>query len=84
VLAGLFDRRGGGLVVADVVEGVEDAEDVHAVLRRLVHEAAHDVVAVVPVADDVLAAQQHLQRGAHDVLLDEPQTLPGILVEKPQ
>ena len=84
VLAGLLDRRGGGLVVADVVEGVEDAEDVHAVLRRLVDEPAHDVVAVVTVADEVLAAQQHLQRRAHDVLLDEAQALPRVLVQEAQ
>src|SRR5450830_1736213 len=84
VLAGLLDRRGGGLEVADVVERVEDAKDVHAVLGRLVDEAAHDVVTVVAVADDVLAAQEHLQRRAHDVLLDEPQALPRVFVEKAQ
>ena len=84
VLAGLLDGRSGRLEVADVVEGVEHPEDVHAVLRRLVDEPAHDVVAVVAVAHDVLAAQQHLQRSARHVLLDESQTLPRVFVEKPQ
>ena len=84
MLAGLLDRRGRGLEVADVVERVEDAEDVDAVLGRLVDEAAHDIVAVVTVADDVLAAQEHLQRSAHHVLLDQPQALPRVLVEKAQ
>jgi len=82
VLARLFDGRGGGLEVAHVVEGVEDAEDVDAVLRRLVDEAAHDVVAVVAVTDEVLAAQQHLQRCVRDVLLDDAQSFPRVLVEK--
>ena len=84
MLPGLLDRRGGRLEVADVVERVEHSEDVHPVLGRLVHEAADDIVAVVTVADDVLAAQQHLQGRAHDMLLDQAQTLPRVLVEEAQ
>jgi hypothetical protein len=44
-----------------VVQGVEDAEHVHAVLGGLVDEAVDDAVFVVAVAEQVLAAQQHLQ-----------------------
>ena len=51
-----------GLRVPQVVEGVEDAEDVHAVLDGKLAEPLDDVVGVVPVADDVLAAEKHLER----------------------
>jgi hypothetical protein len=55
-------RLQGGLHVARVVHGVEDAEDVHAVFDGALHEALHHVIGVVAVAEQVLAAEQHLQR----------------------
>ena len=36
------------------------------------------------VADDVLAAQQHLQGRALDMVLDDAQALPGVFVEEAQ
>ena len=80
VLACLLDRRRRGLEVARVVQGIEDAEDVDAVLGRLGHEAPHDVVAVVPVADQVLTAQQHLERRAVHVVAYDAQAFPGVFV----
>ena len=61
VAAGLLHGLDRGLEVPQVVEGVEDAEDVHAVLDGELAELLDDVVRVVAVADDVLPAQQHLQ-----------------------
>ncbi|GAR04128.1 hypothetical protein NGUA02_03828 [Salmonella enterica] len=52
-----------GFHIARVVHGVEDAEHVHTVFHRAFDEALHHVVGVVAVAEQGLAAQQHLQRG---------------------
>ncbi|VGP39343.1 hypothetical protein SB00094_01725 [Klebsiella variicola subsp. tropica] len=57
------DSLQGGLHVARVVHGIEDAEDVHAVFDGALDEALHHVIGVVAVAEQVLAAEQHLQRG---------------------
>ena len=82
VLAGAVHGRDTGAQIADVVERVEDAEDVHAVLGGLVHEALHHAVFVVPVAQQVLPAQQHLQARVRHQLAEGAQTLPGIFVEE--
>ena len=42
------------------------------------------VVGIVIVAKHVLAAQQHLQRSLFDVLLENAQALPRVLVEEAQ
>ena len=68
--------------VPDVVERVEDAEDVHAVLGRLVHEAIDDRILVVAVAQQVLAPQQHLQAGIGHQLAKRAQPLPRVLIEE--
>ncbi len=83
VLAGLLDGLHRVRHVARVVQCVEDAEDVHAVLRRLVDETLHHFILVVAVAQQVLAPQQHLQPGVGHQLAERPQTLPGVLVEEP-
>ena len=36
------------------------------------------------IADEVLSAREHLQRRVGTVLLDDAQTIPGILVEEAQ
>ena len=83
-LAGALDRVHGGFHVADVVHGVEYAEDVDAVLCGLLHEGLDGVVGVVAVADDVLAAQQHLQSGIGHGRADQSQALPGTFVKVTQ
>ncbi len=74
----------GGFDVAEVVERVEDADDVDAVLDGQLYELLHHVVVIVLVAQQVLAAQQHLQLGVGHVLADVAQTLPGILAQVAQ
>ncbi|VAT77699.1 Uncharacterised protein [Klebsiella pneumoniae] len=76
------DRLQGGLHVARVVHGIEDAEDVHAVFDGALHEALHHVVGVVAVAEQVLAAEQHLQRGLRHRLFQLAQADPRVLAEK--
>ena len=82
VLAGAADGLEGTAEVADVVQRVEDAEDVHAVLGRLVDEPIDDAVLVVAVAEQVLPAQEHLQAGVGHQLAEGAQPLPGVFVEE--
>ena len=74
----------GDLQVAHIVQGVENTDDVNAVLDGVLHELAHHVVGVVLIAQDVLAAQQHLQLGVGHLLANLPQPLPGVLLQVAQ
>ncbi len=58
VVAGGFH---GDLHVGKVVEGVEDAEDVHAGIGGVFDESGDDIVGVVRVADGIGAAEEHLE-----------------------
>ena len=49
--------------VADIVQGVEDAEDVDAVGGRPFDESFQHIIGIVPIADQVLPAEQHLKFG---------------------
>ena len=80
----LVEGLGGVEHVADVVQGVEDAEDVHAVAVRRLDEAVDDVFGVVVVAHEVLAAGEHGERRVGAMLLDDAQALPGVFVEEAQ
>ena len=73
-----------GFHVAGVVERVEDADDIDAVADRALDELFHHVVRIVLVAQDVLAAQQHLQLGVGQGLAQLAQALPRILVQEAQ
>ena len=46
--------------VFDPIQAIEDAEDVHAGFRRLLHKMPHHVVGIIGVPHSVCAAQQHL------------------------
>ncbi len=80
----LLDGLGVVHHVADVVQRVEHAENLDAVAMRRADEAVHDLARVMLVADQVLAARQHGERGVGRVGLDGAQALPGILVQKAQ
>ena len=92
---GIGDRAGGHgaavhgflnghLQVVDVVQGVKNADDVDAVADRGAHKATDDVVTVVLVAQDVLAAQQHLQLGVGHLGADLSEPLPGVFIQETQ
>ena len=70
--------------VADVVERVEHAKHLDAVLLRAGDEAVHDVFRVMLVAHQVLAAREHGQVGVGHVGLDRTQALPRVFVQEPQ
>ena len=72
----------GLLQIAHVVQRVEDADDVNAVFNALGAEGIHHVVGIVLVAQNVLAAEQHLQLGVLHMLADGAQALPRILVQE--
>ena len=63
MLAGFEHRLDRYLKVAQVVHGVEDTEHVHAVVRRFLYKRLDHVIRIVAVAEQVLAAQQHLDGG---------------------
>ena len=74
----------GGTQIAEVVQRVEDADHIDAVLDAQLDELLDHVVMIVLVTQQVLAAQQHLQAGIGHVLADVPQPLERILVQVPQ
>ncbi len=70
--------------VADVVQGVEHAEHLDAVAVRRSDEVIDDVLGVVLVPHQVLAAREHRQRRVGGVRLDGAQAFPGVLVQEAQ
>jgi hypothetical protein len=82
VLAGGFHRFDGHAQVTHVVHGVEDAEHVDAVDRGLGDEGFDHVVAVVAVAQQVLAAQEHLQAGVGQRGAQLAQALPRVFFQE--
>ncbi|MCY1180164.1 hypothetical protein D9M73_205940 [compost metagenome] len=82
VLTGGLDRFDGHAQVTHVVHGVENAEHIDAVDRRLGDEGLDHVVAVVAVAQQVLAAQQHLQAGVWQRCAQLAQALPRVFLEE--
>ena len=63
MLAGFFHRFHGGFQVAQIVQGVEHPEHINTVVGGFLHKGFHHVIGVMPVTQQVLAPQQHLQAG---------------------
>ena len=64
------------------VQGVEHAEHVDAPLGGLLHEGADKVIGIVGVAHQIGAPQQHLEGNVGDLFPQQPQTLPGGLMQE--
>ena len=79
LLVGCLD---GSLQVAGVVQRVKDTDDVDAVGNGLLDEVLDGVISVGTVAQHVLAAEQHLQLLVGQLLAQDAQTLPGVLVQE--
>ena len=79
VLLGGLD---GLLQIAHIVERVENADDIDTVFDGLTAEGVHHIVGVVLVAQDILAAEEHLQLGLGQTCLQLAQALPGIFIEE--
>ena len=84
VRTGFFCRFHGAFQVTNIIECVKYADDANAVVYRAMHKFAHHVVSVVVIAENVLSAQEHLDRSLGQVFAKGTQSLPGILVQKPQ
>ena len=82
VLASLLDGLQRHHEVARVIQRIEDAEDVDAIDGHALDTLLDDVVGVVAIAEDGLAAQQHLVRGVGHCLLELAHALPRIFVEE--
>jgi hypothetical protein len=81
VLAQGHGRLDRDLQVARVVERIEDPEHVDAVLRGTLDELLDQVVGVMPVAENVLPAEQHLLRRIRHRRLQLADALPRIFAE---
>ena len=71
-----------GLHIAQIVQAVENTDSVNAVLDGLLYEAVDDIICVMRIAENVLAAEKHLGRGLLEVRLQCSQSLPRILVKE--
>ena len=78
MLADLPHRLECGLQVAGVIHRVEDAEHIHPVGRRALDELLHHVISIVPIAQQILTAQQHLLAGIGHGFFQLTDTLPRI------
>ena len=81
-LAGLEHGLHGRLHARYPVERVKDAEDVDARLGALLDEGVHEVIRIARIADEVRAAQEHLEGDVRYLLAQHDEALPGGLVEE--
>ena len=70
------------LDIARIVQRVEHAENIHTVFAGQRDKTLHDIIGIVLVAEQILAAKQHLERSLLADLLDLAQTLPRILAKE--
>ena len=84
VAAAFLDGLGVVDDVADIVEGVEHPENVHAVALGRLDETVADLARIVFVPYQVLPAGQHGERRVRRLCFDGAQALPRVLVEKAQ
>ena len=69
--------------IANVVKGVEDTEDANAVCRGVLNEFFYHVVGIVIIAEQVLSAQEHLNRRVLEVGFKIVEAFPRVFVQKP-
>ena len=70
--------------VSRIVQRVKNTDDVNAVFNGLAAELLHHIVRIVLVAQNVLAAEEHLQFRIGQRLAQRSQTIPGIFIQKAQ
>ena len=79
VLAHLLNGTQSGFKVAHVIHGVKHAEHINAIDRRTFDKLLYHVVGIVPVTQNILAAEQHLLWRIGHCLFNFPNTVPWIL-----
>ena len=78
MLALLFDGTQGSFEIARIVHSVEYAKDIDAIYSGALDEFFHDIIGVVPIAQQVLASQQHLLARVGHGLLEFANALPRV------
>ncbi len=68
--------------VAHIVQRVENTNDVNTVFHAFLHKQIHHIIRIMTIAQQILAAQQHLQLGVWASLADFAQPLPRIFIQK--
>ena len=71
-----------GFHVAEIVERIEHAENIHARFGCVLHKAGHHIRRIARVADGIRAAQEHLETDVGHGLTKLAQTLPRVFVEE--
>ena len=79
LLVGCLD---GSLQIAGVVQSIKNTDDVDTVCNGLLYEILDSVIGVGAVAQHILAAEQHLQLLVGQLLAQDAQTLPRILIQE--
>ena len=82
--AGLHRLFNGHLEIIHVIEGVENSDDINSVADRCPDKTPNNIIRVVLIAKNVLAAQKHLQLGVGHVFTNLAETLPRILIQEAQ
>jgi hypothetical protein len=70
--------------VTVVIEGIKNSKNINTVVSRAFYKGAHNIIGIVPVTQQVLASQQHLQACVGQCLAQLLQTFPGVLLQKSQ
>ena len=84
VLPAGFHLAHGRFHIPEVVESVEDPKHVDAVEGGPFDEPLQHIVRIVPVAHDVLPAQEHLQPGVRHGCAQAAEPFPGIFLQEAQ
>ena len=74
-------RFDGGFEVAHVIERIEDAKNVHPVYGAALDKFFDEIVGVMSIAENILAAEQHLLRRIGHRFLEAAYTFPWIFAE---
>ena len=71
-----------GLQVADIVQCIEDTDDIDTVCDGLLYEVFYYIIRIVTIAQNVLAAEQHLHLGILETIAHLAETLPRIFLQE--
>ena len=69
--------------VPDIVQGIEHPENINAVFIGCRDEFVDNIIRIMAVSDKVLPPQQHLDGRLPEFGLECPETIPWIVIQKP-
>ena len=74
----------GSLQITHVVECVKNTQNINTVINTLLYKVIHQLVGIMPIAQHILPAEEHLQLRIGALFADQAQSVPGILIQKAQ